>query len=162
VDTQLNYALPQERKARSNATLKDIARRELQTMIPSKREVSDLASSAFEWLNFLDTVTPQPLGIKSKKEMLETYEDMHSPEVDALKLASWLVALAVTGQQRPQECGTPPVDLVKYHRKWLEFSRAVSDKIESLIIHHDSLLGTIEGIGIGLHFVRLYVFSFSC
>jgi hypothetical protein len=155
VDTQLNYALPQERKARSNATLKDIARRELQKMIPSKREVSDLASSAFEWLNFLDTLSPQPLGIKSKKEMLGTYEDMHSPEVDALKLASWLVALAVTGQQRPQECGTPQVDLVKYHRKWLEFSRAVSDKIESLIIHHDSLLGTIEGIGIGLHFVRL-------
>jgi len=155
VDTQEQVEAPQEGKARSNTTLTDIARLELQKLIPSKQEVSEIAGSAFEWLSLLDILGPQPFGIKSRQEMLEIYEDMHSPEVDALKLASWLVALAVTAQQSPQECGGSQPDLEKHYRRWLHFSKTVSDKVESLIIRHDRLLGTLEGIGIGLLFFRL-------
>lgn len=149
VDTQPHHELLTVRKAKSTANLTDIARQTLQKLVPSKQDVSNIADSAFEWLDLLDTLYPQPLGVKSKQEMLETYEDMHTPDVDALRLATWLVALAVTVQQSPQEGSSPP------YQKWLEFSRKVSHTIEKTILCHDPFLGTIQGLGIGLHFFRL-------
>jgi hypothetical protein len=158
VDAQPQHDSVQMHKARSIENLTDIARHALQELIPPKQEVWDLASSAFEWLHLLDTLYPQPLAVKSKQEMLETYEEMLAPDVDALKLASWLAALAVTVQQSPQEGGTPPSELGKCYQKWLHFSRKVSDTIDTSIISHDPLLGTIQGLGIGLHCFRLSVF----
>jgi hypothetical protein len=87
--------------------------------------------------------------------MLETYEEMQALDVDALRLASWLATLAVTVQQSPQEGSIPPSELGKYYQKWLDFSRKVSGTVESSILSHDSLLGTIQGLGIGLNCFRL-------
>lgn len=155
VDKQPQHESSQVHKAKSTANLTDIARHALQKLIPSKQEVSDLASSAFEWLYLLDTLYPQPLAVKSKQEMLETYEEMHALDVDALRLASWLATLAVTVQQSPQEGSSPPSELGKYYQKWLDFSRKVSGTVESSILSHDSLLGTTQGLGIGLNCFRL-------
>lgn len=79
---------------------------------------------------------------------------MSQPDVDIVDLASWLLTVAITAQQIPQQSNdTMPSPLGP--RKRLNFSRAVSEAVESLVLSHDWLVGTIAGLGLGLHFVRL-------
>lgn len=155
VDMQPQDSASKERRARSTTNLTESARHALQRLIPSKEEVSEIANSAFEWLPLLETLLPQPSAVKSKQEILDSYELMHTPNVDALSLASWLVALAITAQQGPQEGGSPAFQHRKYYQRWVDFSRAVYDAVEKTILCHDRLLGTISGLGIALHFFRL-------
>lgn len=162
VDMQPQHKPSQERKARLTANLTAIARHALQMLIPSKEEVSNMAGTAFEWLPILDSLLPQPLVVKSKQDILDRYEHMHEPEIDAVSLASWLVAIAITSLQVPQECRDPSPPNRTYYQRWLEFARAVNETVERTILCHDRLLGTIGGLGIALHCFRMQVASPPC
>lgn len=155
VDTQSQHESSEVHKARPTANLIDTARHALQKLIPPKQEVSDIAISTFEWLHMLESLYPQPMSVKSRQEILETYEEMHKPDVDALRLASWLVALAVTVHQSPPEGSSSTSELEKCYQKWVNFSRAVSDTVERSILCHDVFTCSIQGLAIGLHFFRL-------
>jgi hypothetical protein len=108
----------------------------------------------YDWLQMISTMLPQPSAPSSQQVLLERYDEMCQPEVDVVALASWLLTVAITAQQIPQENNnTPPTSLSSQRR--LAFSRAVSDTVESMVLSHDRLVGTIPGLGLGIHFVRL-------
>lgn len=154
VDLRQQNEQLQDHKAKTSARLLDMARRALQRLIPSQDDVSEFARSASGWLALLHTLLPQPLGVRSQQDMLEGYEEMHKPDVDAISLASWLLTIAITALQSPQVRGSSATKLKGYHR-FSRFSRAVSDTVESTILSHDRLICTIPGLGMAMHFLRL-------
>ena len=146
----------QDRKAKATGHILAEAKQALQKLIPSKEYVLDIPNSAFKWLVFLDTLFPHKLAAKSQHDILESYDDMRRPDVDALSLALWLLAIAITAQQVPHENGSPSTQLRKYKR-WVEFSHEVSDTVERSVLSHDRLVGTIQGLAVALHYFRLCV-----
>lgn len=147
------------RRARASAPLLDTARNALQKLIPSQSEVSHITGSASRWLDLLHTLLPQPFAVKSQQEILECYEDMCKPDTDAISLATWLITIAITAQQIPQENERPFTELHGRH-KYSKFCAVVSDIVESTLISNDRLICTVEGLGMAMHFVRLLVSPF--
>ena len=154
VDTPRQNAQLQDRKAKASAHLLDVARLALQKLIPPKDELSHMTGSASKWLVLLHALLPQPSVVKSGQEILENYDNMHKPDVDAISLASWLLVVAVTAQKIPQEHDSPGTKFKKCQRLSV-FSRAVSDTVEGTILSHDRLIGSIQGLGMAIHFLRL-------
>ncbi|KAN0115497.1 putative Zn(II)2Cys6 transcription factor [Hyaloscypha variabilis] len=146
----------QDRKAKATGHILAEAKQALQKLIPSKEYVLDIPNSAFKWLVFLDTLFPHKLAAKSQHDILESYDDMRRPDVDALSLALWLLAIAITAQQVPHENGSPSTQFRKYKR-WVEFSHEVSDTVERSVLSHDRLVGTIQGLAVALHYFRLQI-----
>jgi hypothetical protein len=143
VDTRQHTDDLRHRNAKASAHLLDRAKSALQKLIPSKEQFLKLArssSSSSKWLVLLHDMLPQPFMIKSQQEFFESYNDMVEPEVPTLSLAAWLLTVALTTQAVQES---------------LDFSRALSDVVESTILSHDRLTGTVQGLGIAVHFVRL-------
>ncbi|KAE8380391.1 hypothetical protein BDV26DRAFT_257560 [Aspergillus bertholletiae] len=129
-------------------------RPKLQNMIPSRDEVTDIAGSAYDWLTALHALFPQPLMLKSPQELLKSYESMCSPNVDIIMLAGWLLTLGLTAQQIHPERERSDVYLRKYQRRF-EFCQSIIHLVDNTLLCHDRLVGTIHGLGMALHFVRL-------
>ncbi|KIW22220.1 uncharacterized protein PV07_12130 [Cladophialophora immunda] len=146
----------QERKAKASAHLLDLARQTLQQLIPQREDVLDMARTASKWIDLVHAMLPQPFAVKSQRELLDSYESMCAPDADAMSLASWLLDLAVTAQQEPQDQGSPATSLRRFHRI-SDFSRAISDAVENTLISHDRLMGTTQGLGMAMHFLRLQI-----
>ena len=153
VDTRQQTEPVQDRKTKAAAQLLHIARQALQKLIPPRDEFEEIASSSSKWLFLLHTLLPQPFAILSQQELLGSYDDIQKPDVDAISLGTWLLTLAITAQQDPQAYGSPdtPTSNSSY------FCRAVSDTVENTILSHDRLVGTIKGLGMAMHFLRLQV-----
>jgi hypothetical protein len=154
VDTLQQTQQLQHRKAKASTHLLDLARHALQKLIPSKDEVLGIVGSSSIWLVLLHTLLPQPFTAKSQNEILKSYDEMQKPDVCAISLASWLLTLALTAYETPQDDGSPATRLKGYYRS-TSFPRAISNIVESKIISHDKLICTIEGIGMAMHFCRL-------
>ncbi|KAJ6110952.1 hypothetical protein N7486_003187 [Penicillium sp. IBT 16267x] len=154
LDSRQKNGQLQERRERASANLLDTAREALQGLIPPKEEVVQIYKSAFEWLRILHTLLPQPLIARSEKEALENYEKMKEPNVDTMKLASWMLTLAITAQQTPQERMLTPGRSGECMKRF-ELSRVISDTVERTIISHDRLLGTTSGVMLCMHWTRL-------
>lgn len=154
VDTDRQNEQLHDRKARAFAHLLDAARHALQKLIPSKYEVSQITRSASRWLDLLHTLLPQPFAVNSQQEIVECYEEMCKPDTDAISLATWLMTIAITVQQIPQEHDSPSTRL-DGRQKYSRFSRVVSEIVESTLLSYDRLICTVEGLGMAMHFVRL-------
>ncbi|KAM5388176.1 hypothetical protein ACJA88_000040 [Fusarium oxysporum] len=145
-----------ERRKKASATLCERVRPALQRLIPAKDETAEMLVITYDWMHMLASLLPQPASPNSHHALLGRYDEMCQPDVDVVDLASWLLTVAITAQQIPQQSNdTGPSPLSS--RKRLNFSRAVSETVESLVLSHDWLVGTIAGLGLGLHFVRLLV-----
>lgn len=154
VDTSRQTKQIQGRQAKMSANLLDVAKQAIQKLIPTKEEFFIIANSSSKWLGFLETLLPQPFAITSQRELLESYDKMCEPDVTAVDLAAWLLTLAITAEQEPQGRSGPISQSTK-HRKSSDFSRTVSDTVERTILSHDRLVGTVQGLAMGLHFIRL-------
>ncbi|KIX94587.1 uncharacterized protein Z520_09633 [Fonsecaea multimorphosa CBS 102226] len=146
----------EERKTKASANLLDRARQALQQLIPRREDVLDMARTASKWIDLVHSILPQPFAVKSQGELLDSYDSMCAENADAMNLASWLLDLAVTAQQEPQDQGSPATALKRFHRI-SDFSRAISDAVESMLISHDRLMGTTQGLGMAMHFLRLQI-----
>ncbi|KAJ9603200.1 hypothetical protein H2200_012495 [Cladophialophora chaetospira] len=144
----------QDRRAKAVAHLLNTARETLQKLIPSKEDVFSMAKTASKWLDLVAAILAQPFGINSQQELIDSYDDMLKPDVDTMTLAAWLLDLAVTVQQEPEAHGSPATSLKRFHRG-SDFCRAVSEAVETTLISHDRLLGTIKGLGMAMHLLRL-------
>lgn len=146
----------QERKAKATGQILVVAKQALKKLMPSRSSVTDIPESAFKWLIFLDTLFPDKLAARSRSEILDSYDDMKKEDVDAVSLALWLLAVAITAHQVPDEHRTPSTE-GKDYKRWVEFSQELSETIERFILSHDRLVGTVHGLGIALHYFRLSV-----
>lgn len=141
----------QERRGKISSHLEHIARQALQELIPSKDEAADIAKHASTWIFLLHSLLPQPFSVQSEQDILETYDDMHKPDVDPMILASWLLTIALTAQQIPIYHNSPATQLKRSQR----FPKVLSDVIEGTILPHDRMICTIQGLGMALHFFRM-------
>ncbi|EXJ57785.1 uncharacterized protein A1O5_12343 [Cladophialophora psammophila CBS 110553] len=146
----------QERKAKASAHLLNTARQALQQLIPRREDVLDMGRTASKWIDLVQALLPHPFAVRSQQELVESYENMCAPDADAMNLAAWLLDLAVTAQQNTQDQGSPATSLKRFHRI-SDFSRAISDTVEGTLISHDRLMGTIQGLGMAMHFLRLQI-----
>ncbi|GIK02938.1 hypothetical protein Aspvir_007003 [Aspergillus viridinutans] len=153
VDTSQN-----ENKAQGKVSthFSRLVRPRLQSLIPPKDEVIEIAASSFDWLTVLHTLLPQPCTVVSQQDLVARYEEMCSPDVNIITLASWLLALAITGQQLPQETENRE-DQLRKCRKRSDLCRKITNTMESTLMCHDRLLATGEGLGMAVHFARLHI-----
>ncbi|KAF5628092.1 C6 transcription factor [Fusarium sp. NRRL 25303] len=85
----------------------------------------------FDWLQMLASLLPQLSSPESHPALLARYDEMCQPDVDAVDMASWLLAVAITAQQIPQQRNDSE-SLPLNSRKRLAFSHAVTEAVESL------------------------------
>lgn len=154
VDTSWQTEQVQERQAKASAHLLNEAKTALEKLIPSKEEFLEIASCSPRWLELLQTLLPQPFTIKSQQELLESYDGMIKPDVDAFALVTWLLILALTAPPDLQVYGSPASQSSKAQGCSV-FTRAVSGTVENTILSHGRLVGTVQGLGVALHFIRL-------
>ncbi|KAL4911709.1 major facilitator superfamily domain-containing protein [Aspergillus aurantiobrunneus] len=152
VDTHRRHELLQERRVKASAHLLESVRPLLQKLIPSKEETTEMLTCSYDWLQMIHCMLPQPSVPNSNQEVLERREEMCRPDVDVATLASWLLTVAITSQQIPQ--GGPEFQSKSSQRR-LDFARTVSDAVEILVFTHDRIVGTVEGLGMTIHFIRL-------
>lgn len=144
----------QDRRTKASSNLLQTAKETLQKLIPPKEEVMVMARTASTWIDLVYAVLPQPFAVTSHQELLEAYDQMRKEDVDTLDLAAWLLDLAVTAQQEPQVLESPTTEF-KRISTISDFSRAVSEAVESTLLSHDRLLGSTKGLGMAIHFLRL-------
>ncbi|KAL3433562.1 hypothetical protein BDV09DRAFT_196655 [Aspergillus tetrazonus] len=154
VDTNRRDEQLQERRVKASAHLAERVRPALQKLIPTKEQTAEMLVCNYDWLQMVHTMLPQPSVPSSRQEILDRYEEMCGQDVDIIALASWLLTLAITAQQVPQGGESPDSPSKGYHRR-IDFARTVSDAIESLVLAHDRLVGTFQGLGMCIHFIRL-------
>ena len=154
VDARRQNERLEDKRVKASVNLLNTARRALQMLIPSKDEVSDMARSASKWLTLLHTMLPHPFTARTQQEIVERYDIMCSPDVDAISVASWLLIIVITAQQAPGEHGSLDFQS-RRSRGWLRFSSAVSNTVETTILSHDRLIGTVQGLAMAMHFIRL-------
>ncbi|EPE34175.1 Putative Zn(II)2Cys6 transcription factor (Eurofung) [Glarea lozoyensis ATCC 20868] len=148
-DDQLN-----DHQTRPTAILLNKARHALQKAIPLKYEVSQITGSGSIWLDFFHNLFPQPFALKSAQEILDCYEEMCKPDIDAISLATWLMTIAITAHQVPPRCGNQSASPDRF-QSYSKFSQKVSEIVESTLISHDSVVSTVNGLGMAINFVRL-------
>lgn len=129
------------------------ARTTLQALIPSKDDVQIFARHASGWMELIHSIFPLLLVTKSGSEVLSQYEDMKQPDVDPIRLASWLLLVAVTAEQMPGGIASP-----EFTSKWpngFRYADAVSDAVERTISAQERLSGTVAGIETSILLIRL-------
>ncbi|KAL4894382.1 hypothetical protein BDV59DRAFT_207047 [Aspergillus ambiguus] len=159
VDTDPHDRQQQERLAKASVHLLEAARPELQKLIPSREEARDITTHAYDWLVLLELTFPQPFAAKSQRDIMDNYEKISQPNVDVIRMTTWLLEVAITALQVSQGPNLPESDRQNCGivRRKLAFSRSVSETVEAKILAHDRLVGTLEGLGMALHFVRLQI-----
>jgi hypothetical protein len=151
---------PSESRARqghgitSTAHLLAVARKSLQVLIPSKDEIFKNSDSASEWLSMLQSFFPLPCGTTRGEEVVAGYEEMHSPNVDPIKLASWMITVAMITEQLPQENVRMGIRLNNRQRH-SSLSKAISATVEIKVLAYDTMTGSIEGLSLLMQFIRL-------
>ncbi|KAF2753837.1 putative Zn(II)2Cys6 transcription factor [Pseudovirgaria hyperparasitica] len=143
-----------EPKGKSHTHLIDAARNALQPLVPTKENLTSIASFSSKWIALQQALFPTGRIVKSQEEMLEKYDTMRSPDVDIYDLCQWLLAVALTAQQIPDDQGSPTTQARRYQSA-AAFSRAVCDATLNTIFNQDSLLGTIEGLSVSMSYLRL-------
>ncbi|GFF52090.1 hypothetical protein IFM46972_09452 [Aspergillus udagawae] len=133
-----------------------LVRPRLQSLIPPKDEVIEIAGSSYDWLTMLHTLLPQPCTVVSQQDLVVRYDEMCSPDVNIVTLASWLLALAITAQQLPQETENREDQLRKCQKR-SGLCRKITNTMESTLLCHDRLLATGEGLGMAVHYARLHL-----
>ena len=153
-DIGVQNAQLQDRKAKGSSHLHDVARTTLQRLVPSKEDVLGLDLGARQWLEVIEAVLSQPFGLNTHEEMVENYDGMLKSDVDAMTLAAWLLDIALMAQHEPHFQRSPETSITRFY-KAADFTRAVSDAVETTLFAHDGLLGTVSGLGMAMHFLRL-------
>lgn len=154
VDTNRDEEQLQGRRGKSLAHLLEMARPRLQKLIPPKDEVCDISRVEYDWLAVMHLMLPQPFAVRSQSEVVDLYSEMCRPDVDVFSLASWLLTVAITAQQIPQG-PMDPEDRYTRHQARVELSQNITNTVESAILSHDRLLGTVQGLGLAIHYIRL-------
>lgn len=134
--------------------LLSIARDSLQILIPPKDDISNHIGAASEWLNMLQMLFPLPSGAKCGTEVVSCYEEMQSPNVDTMRLASWLLTVALILQQTPSGHKNTKARLHERERQE-SLSKTISRTVENRILAHDTLTCSILGVSVLLLFIRL-------
>ncbi|KEF52056.1 uncharacterized protein A1O9_12046 [Exophiala aquamarina CBS 119918] len=128
------------------------AREELQRLIPPKGDVVVIARFADAWLTTYHSLFPSRAVTQGSAELIDRHDEMMRHDVEPTTLAIWLISIAITVQQVSRDVE----DQLSGIKNPTQYCKTVSEAVSHTILRHDSILGTIEGIETGLHFLRLH------
>lgn len=149
-EIQSNPPLP-ARDITGSEYLLDTARVSLQKLIPSKVKVNELAEDVSEWVTILDSLFPIPSVAKSRAEIVASYGEMEGPNIDPIRLASWLLTIAYMAEQLPQDA--THCDGREQRNRLLN---QISDTVETTVLAHDRLISSIQGLSTCMQYIRLW------
>ncbi|KAL3483179.1 hypothetical protein BJX62DRAFT_220709 [Aspergillus germanicus] len=142
---------PNRQLGTGSTQLLNIARAALQRVIPSKVDVYRMADRASPWLPVLYSLFPLPFTAKSQEELVSVYKEMKMPNVEPMRLASWLLTLSFIVEQLHQDqpgCGGL--------EQWpTGISNEICNVVKMTVLAHDSLLSSIQGLSVFVQFIRL-------
>ncbi|KAE8442514.1 hypothetical protein EG329_003295 [Mollisiaceae sp. DMI_Dod_QoI] len=122
----------------------------LRALLPSKEDMVVIAAQASPWLYMYNSLFPTTNIFSSGEEMLSQYDKLQDPNANPFAIADLLLSVAITVQQKPNET-------VVGIKNASSFIKDVCDTVERIIISHDALAGTLEGIRTSLLFLRIEI-----
>lgn len=149
-DAQQNTKAKHEQSSRSVMASLNTARTILQRFIPPKSDIQMKSGHVPRWQRLLHEIMPLALPPESAEELLSSYDAMMQPDVDTMTLAAWLLGIAVVTQQALPDDGSSPTGLVRHYQNRSSYVRALADTVETHILSHDSLIGTVRGVSLAL------------
>lgn len=123
----------------------------LRALLPSKEDMVGISVQASPWLYMYNSLFPTTNIFSSGEEMLSQYDKLQDPNANPFAIADLLLSVAITVQQRPTETVANASGI----KNASSFIKDVSDTVERVIISHDALAGTLEGIRTSLLFLRM-------
>ena len=125
----------------------------LRTLLPSRDHMIGISAQASSWLYMYNSLFPTSNIFSSGEEMLSQYDKLQDSNANSFAIADLLLSVAITVQQKPNEM----IDNEAGVKSSSSFIKDVCDTVERIIISHDALAGTLEGIRTSLLFLRMYV-----
>jgi hypothetical protein len=113
--------------------------------------VTLIAKFADTWLTLYRSLFPTRSVTQGGHELIYRHDEMTASDVEPTALAVWLISIAITVQQVPQDVA----DQLSGIKSPAQYCKAVSDTVNHAVLMHDSLLGTLDGIETALHSLRL-------
>lgn len=153
-DLQKNTDARREKHAQVTTQLLDTARRALQLIIPPKEDLMTATNQESAWFAIMQEIFPLMSSINSQSDLLSQYDQMKDPNVPVMKLAAWIQTIALISSHMSQDESSPSSFLRNFRRR-NSFPQSVINVIETHILSHDSLLGTVDGLEVALLFTRL-------
>jgi hypothetical protein len=123
----------------------------LRALLPSKEDMVGISAQASPWLYMYNSLFPMTNIFSSGEEMLSQYDKLQDPNANPFEIADLLLSVAITVQQKPNEMVANAAGI----KNASSFIKDVSDTVERIIISHDALAGTLEGIRTSLLFLRM-------
>ena len=148
-NAQANTKVKQEQSSRSVIASLNTARAELQRFIPPRSDIQMKSGHLMRWQRLLHEIMPMASLQASAEELSSSYDDMIQPDADTMNLATWLLGIAVVSQQVPPDASSP-TGFMKHFQNRSNYVRALADTVETHILSHDSLIGSVKGIGLAL------------
>lgn len=148
-DVQQNARAKQEQSSRSVVMSLNKARTALQGFIPPKSDIQMNSDELLRWQRLLYEIMPLGSPPQSPAELLSAYDAMLQPDVDAMTLAAWLLLIVTVLQRPPLEDNSPMASLRQQQNRASDF-RVLTELVETHILSHDSLIGSVRGINVAL------------
>ena len=123
----------------------------LRALLPSKEDMVGISAQASPWLYMYNSLFPMTNIFSSGEEMLSQYDKLQDPNANPFAIADLLLSVAITVQQKPNETVANAAGI----KNASSFIKDVSDTVERIVISHDALAGTLEGIRTSLLFLRM-------
>lgn len=123
----------------------------LRALLPSREDMVGISAQASPWLYMYNSLFPTTNIFSSGEEMLSQYDKLQDPNANPFAIADLLLSVAITVQQTPNETIANAGGI----KNASSFIKDVSDTVERIIISHDTLAGSLEGIRTSLLFLRL-------
>ena len=132
-----------------------LARTELGRLLPSREHIATISGYAEAWMAVYYELFPTSSALCKVDSFLADYDKMLDPQAQPATLAKYLLSVVITAQQIPSD--NLPVDL--YGGQGVEnFVKAVCGAVDDKIVSSNALAGTVEGLEVGMLYVRLCVF----
>ena len=123
----------------------------LRALLPSREDMVGISAQASPWLYMYNSLFPTTNIFSSGEAMLSQYDKLQDPNANPFAIADLLLSVAITIQQTPNETLASAEGI----KNATSFIKDVSDNVERIIISHDALAGTLEGIRTSLLFLRM-------
>lgn len=123
----------------------------LRALLPSKEDMVGISAQASSWLYIYNSLFPATNVFSSGEEMLSQYNNLQDLSSSPFAIADLLLSVAITVQQKPNETLANAAGI----KNASLFIKDVSDTVERIIVSHDALAGTLEGIKTSLLFLRM-------
>jgi hypothetical protein len=123
---------------------------ELRRLIPPREDMVVIAQHATSWLKIYNELFP--VIEDTGDGLLPKYEKIQDPNTDTVTIAAFVLTVALTVQQAPDDTSGSAVKSISDAAAYI---KEVSDTVDRLVVRNDVLAATLDGIEVALVSLRL-------